>query len=132
MYEYVVQQIAKIVDGDTLDINIDLGFSMTTKQRIRLNGIDTPESNSKDDLERKLAIEAKEFVTKWLLEHPSLIIRTTKSDKYGRMLGDLIVHGKTVSLNQEMIRLGYAWTYDGGTKQKDFSLLLEKRGNPIN
>jgi len=127
MFEYAVQKVEKVVDGDTLDITIDLGFSMFTKQRVRLNGIDTPESNSKDEQEKKLALEAKDFAIKWFAAHPNLIVKTTKDDKYGRILGEFFVVGQTESLNAQMVRLGYAWAYDGGTKHKDFKQLLEKR-----
>jgi micrococcal nuclease len=127
MFEYAVQKIEKVVDGDTIDITVDLGFSMFTKQRVRLIGIDTPESNSKDETERKLALEAKDYAIKWFVNHPNLAIRTTKDDKYGRILGEFFATGQTESLNAQMVRLGYAWAYDGGTKHKDFTQLLEKR-----
>ena len=58
MYEYLVKEVVKVVDGDTLDVTLDLGFSLTTKQRIRLNGIDTPESVTKDESEKRLGLEA--------------------------------------------------------------------------
>ena len=127
MFEYAVQKIEKVVDGDTLDITVDLGFSMFTKQRVRLNGIDTPETNSKDEIERKLALEAKDYAIKWFVNHPNLVIRTTKDDKYGRILGEFFATGQTESLNAQMVRLGYAWAYDGGTKHNDFTHLLENR-----
>lgn len=131
MFEYAIQKIDRIVDGDTIDVIIDLGFSVTTKQRIRLNGIDTPEANSKNEVERILAIEAKAFVTQWMVEHQNLKIRTIKDDKYGRMLGEVFSIDNLVSLNEQMIRLGYAWSYDGGTKTKDFNLLLERRKSQV-
>ena len=127
MFEYSVKEVNKIVDGDTLDITIDLGFSLTTKQRVRLNGIDTPETNTKDECERKFGIEAKEFMQNWLVEHSRLFVRTTKDDKYGRILAHLYAEGDPESLNDKMVRLGYAWQYDGGIKKKDFQQLLERR-----
>jgi micrococcal nuclease len=127
MFEYVVREVTKIVDGDTLDIVIDLGFSLTTKQRVRLNGIDTPESITKDEYEKKFGFEAKDFITNWLVSGKKIKVRTDKDDKYGRILGHFYCDGDTESLNDKMVRLGYAWAYDGGTKKKDFELLLERR-----
>ena len=127
MFEYVVKEVTKIVDGDTLDIVIDLGFSLTTKQRVRLNGIDTPESITKDEYEKKFGFEAKDFITNWLVSGKKIKVRTDKDDKYGRILGHFYCDGDTESLNDKMVRLGYAWAYDGGTKKKDFELLLERR-----
>ena len=127
MFEYVVKEVNKVIDGDTIDITIDLGFSLTTKQRIRLIGIDTPESNSKNDMERRLAAEAREFLIDWISKKPSMKIRTTKDDKYGRMLGELYTTNISESVNRQMVHLGYAWSYDGETKKKDFQQLIERR-----
>ena len=127
MYKYAIKKVEKVLDGDTIDVTIDLGFSINTKQRIRLNGIDAPETNSKEEPERRLASDAKNFLQKWLSDNPNLVIETTKDDKYGRMLGDIYPIGGKRSVNEQMIEEGYAWAYDGGVKQKDFNLLLEKR-----
>lgn len=128
MFEYVVKEVNKVVDGDTIDITIDLGFSLTTKQRVRLNGIDTPESITKDENEKKFGLEAKEFISKWFTGNTNTIkVRTEKDDKYGRILGEFYVDGEKETLNEKLIRLGYAWSYDGGTKKKDFNILLERR-----
>lgn len=129
MFEYVVKEINKVVDGDTVDITIDLGFSLTTKQRVRLNGIDTPESITKDEYEKKFGLEAKKFIADWFAAGKDLKVRTEKDDKYGRILGEFFVDGENETLNEKLIRLGYAWSYDGGTKKKDFDLLLERRKN---
>ena len=129
MFEYVIKEVNKVVDGDTIDITIDLGFSLTTKQRVRLNGIDTPESLTKDAYEKKFGLEAKQYIADWIASKKDIIIQTEKDDKYGRILGVLFGDGEEESLNDKMIREGYAWGYDGGTKKKDFNLLLEKRKN---
>lgn len=129
MFEYVVKEVNKVVDGDTVDITIDLGFSLTTKQRVRLNGIDTPESITKDEYEKKFGLEAKKFIADWFASGKSLKVRTEKDDKYGRILGEFYVDGEKETLNEQLIRLGYAWGYDGGTKKKDFNILLERRKN---
>ena len=125
MYEYSATLI-KIVDGDTVDVLIDLGFNTTKKERVRLLGIDTPESATKDLAEKKLGLEAKEYITQWFVKNTPFRLQTTKDDKYGRILGVFTgLDGKT--LNTRLVDEGYAWAYDGGTKKKDFSLLLEKR-----
>ena len=125
MYEYSATLI-KIVDGDTVDVLIDLGFNTTKKERVRLLGIDTPESATKDLAEKKLGIEAKEYIIQWFTKNTPFRLQTTKDDKYGRILGVFTgLDGKT--LNTRLVDEGYAWAYDGGTKKKDFSLLLEKR-----
>lgn len=126
MYEYLVKEIVKIVDGDTVDIVLDLGFEVYRKERIRINRIDTPESNTKNELEKKLAIEAKDYVSKWMLNQKQVKIKTLKDDKYGRLLGEFYGDGG-VCLSDLLIEKGYAWAYDGGVKNKDFNLLLEKR-----
>ena len=125
MYEYS-STLVKIVDGDTVDVLIDLGFNTTKKERVRLLGIDTPESATKDLVEKKLGIEAKEYITQWFMKNTPFRLQTTKDDKYGRILGVFTgLDGKT--LNSRLVDEGYAWAYDGGTKVKDFAVLLEKR-----
>ena len=125
MYEYSAT-LVKIVDGDTVDVLIDLGFDLSKKERVRLLGIDTPESATKDLAEKKLGIEAKEYITQWFTNNTPFRLQTTKDDKYGRILGVFTgLDGKT--LNDILVQNGYAWAYDGGTKKKDFALLLEKR-----
>ena len=127
MYRYSVKTVERVVDGDTVDVVIDLGFSIWIKQRIRLAGLDAPEMNSTNEEERRLALEAKAFVTDWLGHNQTLVVETSKDDKYGRMLGSFFALGGTRSLNEEMVDEGYAWAYDGGKKNKDTSILLEKR-----
>jgi micrococcal nuclease len=125
MYEYKISNILKIVDGDTVDLSLDLGFYVTVVQRIRLDGLDTPEVHSKDMQEKTLAQEAKEFVTKWFEENKELTIRTKKEDKYGRILGEIYCQDRC--LNKDLVDMGYAWEYDGTKKNKDVSILLERR-----
>jgi len=128
MYEYRIKEIVKIVDGDTIDIIIDLGFSLTKKERVRLAGIDTPETRTKNLEEKKLGIDAKEFVTRRLSDgEPSgLRVKTEKDGKYGRMLGWIFI-GQT-NFNEEMIYRGYAWKYKGGSKNMDLDELRARRG----
>ena len=123
-----------MVDGDTIDVTIDLGFDLYKKERVRIAGVDTPEKRTRDLEEKALGIDA----TNWMKEQlegaidgdDELTIRTELKGgmgKYGRLLGWLYVGDDAVSLNEQMITEGYAWEYDGGTKQKHFEELREIR-----
>ena len=130
MYEYYVRKVENVVDGDTIDVLIDLGFDILFASRVRLAGIDTPESRTKDLAEKALGLESKEYLKKHLKDAKSVVIKTEKmdsSEKYGRILGWVYVNGNTVSLNDMMINDGYAWGYLGDTKVKDFALLAKVR-----
>jgi micrococcal nuclease len=130
MYEYYVRKVENVVDGDTIDVLIDLGFDILFASRVRLAGIDTPESRTKDLAEKALGLEAKEYLKKHLKDAKSVIIKTEKmdsSEKYGRILGWVYVNGDTESLNDKMINDGYAWGYMGDTKVKDFEALKKAR-----
>ena len=133
-YNFRVVKVNRVVDGDTIDVTIDLGFEIFKKERVRVAGVDTPEKRTRDLEEKALGIDA----TNWLKEElknvldgdDELIIRTELHGgvgKYGRLLGWLYVGDETVSLNEQMIEQGYAWEYDGGTKNKDFESLREIR-----
>ena len=129
-YVYRIKSITKVVDGDTIDANIDLGFDISLTKRIRLAGIDTPESRTKDQYEKKLGLQAKAWLKERLNFAKDIIIKTELPDsteKYGRIIGHLYVNGEEVSLNNQMIAEGHAWNYDGGTKNKDFNTLKEIR-----
>jgi micrococcal nuclease len=130
MYEYYVRKVENVVDGDTIDVLIDLGFDILFQSRVRLAGIDTPESRTKDLKEKALGIESKEYLKKALKDAKSVVIKTEKmdsSEKYGRILGWVYINGDTVSLNDMMINDGYAWGYLGDTKVKDFEALQKAR-----
>jgi micrococcal nuclease len=130
MYEYYVRKVENVVDGDTIDVLIDLGFDILFQSRVRLAGIDTPESRTKDLKEKALGLESKEYLKKALKDAKSVVIKTEKmdsSEKYGRILGWVYVNGDTVSLNDMMINDGYAWGYLGDTKVKDFDQLAKAR-----
>ena len=130
MYEYYVKKVENVVDGDTIDVLIDLGFDILFASRVRLAGIDTPESRTKDLAEKSLGLEAKEYLKKHLKDAKSVIIKTEKmdsSEKYGRILGWVYVDGNTISLNDMMINDGYAWGYLGDAKVKDFNALKKAR-----
>ena len=128
MYTYFVKSIDRIVDGDTIDISIDLGFDLTKKERVRLAGIDTPEKRTKNQKEKEMGYQATEFLEMHLMEATKLTVRTEKDGKFGRMLGWLYKTDEdTTSINQIMIDKGYAWAYDGGTKVRNLEDLMAKR-----
>ncbi len=130
MYEYFVEEVKNVVDGDTIDVVIDLGFDILFASRVRLAGIDTPESRTTDKAEKALGLEAKEYLKKQLKDVKSVVIRTEKmnsSEKYGRILGWVYVNGDSESINNKMINDGYAWGYLGETKVKDFEVLKKTR-----
>lgn len=130
MYTYYVRKVENVVDGDTIDVLIDLGFDILFSSRVRLAGIDTPESRTSDKAEKALGLESKEYLKKFLKDAKSVIIKTEKmdsSEKYGRILGWIYVNDDTVSVNDHMINDGYAWGYLGDTKVKDFDALAKAR-----
>jgi micrococcal nuclease len=130
MFEYYVKKVTKVVDGDTIDVDIDLGFDISFTSRVRLAGIDTPESRTTDKTEKALGLESKEYLSKHLKDAKSVVIKTEKmnsTEKFGRILGWIYVNGDTVSLNDMMINDGYAWGYMGDTKVKDFEALKKAR-----
>ena len=133
-YNFRVIKINRVVDGDTIDVTIDLGFDLYKKERVRVAGIDTPEKRTRDLEEKALGLDA----TAWLKEkldsaikgEDDLVIRTELVGgvgKYGRLLGWLYIGEGTISINEHMIAAGYAWSYDGGTKNKNFEELREIR-----
>jgi micrococcal nuclease len=127
-YIYRVKQVLKVVDGDTIDADIDLGFNISLTKRVRLSGVDTPESRTTNLKEKALGLEVKEWLKKNIDGKKNILIKTELPDsteKYGRILGRLYVDD--VCLNDRMISEGYAWEYAGGTKKKDFDELLTKR-----
>lgn len=136
-YIYRIRSVHKVVDGDTIDADIDLGFSISLTKRIRLAGVDTPESRTTDANEKKLGLESKEWLKKKLEGQTDIVVKTELPDsteKYGRILGYLFIGDDEVSavnrrksINEQMIEDGFAWEYDGGTKKKDFALLESKR-----
>ena len=133
-YNFRVIEINRVIDGDTIDVTIDLGFDLYKKERVRVAGVDTPEKRTRDEEEKALGYDA----THWLQEklegaisgEDELIVRTELVGgvgKYGRLLGWLYIGDAELSLNEQMITEGYAWSYSGGTKCKDFEQLKEIR-----
>jgi len=130
MFNYYVKKVTKIVDGDTIDVDIDLGFNISYSQRVRLAGIDTPESRTTDKMEKALGLEVKKKLGELIANAKTIVIKTEKpdsSEKYGRILGWLYLDGAETSVNEALIAGGYAWGYMGDTKVKDFEALKAKR-----
>ena len=129
-YNFRVTKINRVVDGDTIDVTIDLGFDLYKKERVRVAGVDTPEKRTKNKEEKLLGIDATGWLKAKLEEtikgDEELIIRTELKGgvgKYGRLLGWLYVGDSDISLNEQMITEGYAHAYDGGTKNMDLEAL---------
>ena len=129
-YNFRVTEITKVLDGDTIDVVIDLGFDLYKKERVRIAGVDTPEKRTRNLEEKALGLDA----TDWLKDKlegaisgdDDLVIRTELVGgvgKYGRLLGWCYIGDSAVSLNEQMIEEGYAHAYDGGTKNMDLEAL---------
>jgi micrococcal nuclease len=112
--------VLKVIDGDTIELMVDLGFNIHHKMRVRLYGVNTPESRTKDLAEKEMGLKAKSFTQDWLTNHEWVFVNTIpdKNDKYGRILAkiyssDNIDDEKTACLNKDIIEAGYAREYYG-------------------
>lgn len=115
LYTYK-SKLERVVDGDTIDVYIDLGFDIHYRSRVRLAGINAPESRTRNLEEKKLGLAAKEYVEQWLEKRgPDFIIRTTKVEKgkYGRVLGTIMDMKEEQCLNTDLVDVGLARVYDG-------------------
>ena len=145
-YNFRVISVDRVVDGDTIDVTLDLGFNICKSERIRVAGIDTPEKRTRNLEEKELGIDATEWLKSKLegaiAGEEDLVIKTELEGgmgKYGRLLGWLYIgypkchddcncechHQK--SINELIVEEGYAWEYDGGTKTKDLDDLRKIR-----
>jgi len=124
MYEYKVK-VVKVVDGDTIDVDIDLGFGMVyKKQRVRMVGIDTPESRTRDKVEKLFGKASKKHLKKLLEECETISLVSHDKGKFGRILGTLYAHhveghpvfGNKVDINTQMIKDCHAVVYSGENK----------------
>ena len=132
MYEYKCKEIKKIVDGDTLAVVLDLGFNIFHSCRVRMAGIDTPESRTRDLDEKARGKLAKEFLKNWVTEYENnkknIVIKTKKEKakgKFGRVLGELWVEG--VNVNEDMMESYHAVPYSAQNKEEVKKLHLENR-----
>jgi len=111
MYNYKIKKINKVVDGDTVDLDIDLGFGITITQRVRLKGINAAETKTLNLEEKTKGLVAKEWLKTELSKNGDWTIQTFKEDKYGRILGVLYLIGEPVTINERMINEGIANPY---------------------
>ena len=128
MFEYRVK-ITRVVDGDTVDAELDLGFNIKYKERIRLMGIDTPESRTRNKVEKKLGLKSKARLKELISEHKGNIILTTAKEgkgKFGRILGTLYAGGE--DLCEVLMNEGHARPYFGGSKNAQGPWTREMNG----
>ena len=127
-FSYRVDKVTKIVDGDTIDVMLDLGFDIKYKSRVRLFGIDTPESRTRDKVEKKYGLLSKKFLQEQIKKSKKVTIKTYKGDetgKFGRILGDVFLNGKSV--NSLMCQKGHAVEYYGQSKDDVEAAHLKNR-----
>ena len=111
MYQYKVKKINKIIDGDTVDLDIDLGFGVTLSHRVRLKDVNAAETRTLNIEEKTKGLAAKEWLKKEISREGEWIIETTKEDKYGRILGTLYHVGDPITLNERMLNEGIVEPY---------------------
>ena len=143
MYEYRVKEVVRVVDGDTVDVILDLGFGLFKKERVRVAGVDTPEKRTRNLKEKKLGHDATAYAEDWFNNasgkyEDAIIVTTSKDGKYGRMLGKFYRRLKgfpafDYCLNELLIEDGHAFEYYGEKKRdmaemETLQLLLDKRG----
>ena len=122
MYEYGCT-VERVVDGDTIDVVLDLGFDIRFKSRVRLYGIDTPESRTRDKDEKVRGKMAGAFLKDAVNNGSKVVIETKLKDsrgKYGRVLGEIFIEdkdGKQLNINKTLISEGHAYKYEGGKKK---------------
>ena len=123
MYEYKIKTIDHIVDGDTFDCSVDLGFNISHKIRVRMYGINTPESRTRDLEEKARGLASKKRLIELLEQHEGdLILQTNKKGKYGRYLGTVFADQNAgdgqeqTNINRQLIEEGYAVEYFGGKR----------------
>lgn len=112
LYIYRLLRVARVVDGDTIDLDLDLGFSITLRQRVRLIGVNAPEIRSRNAAEKARGLQAEAFVMEWFQRPGQVFVQTTKEEKYGRMLADCFRSGES-TLCAELLATGLALPYRG-------------------
>lgn len=114
MYTYKISSVDRIVDGDTIDVTIDLGFKILTKQRIRMYGINTPETRTRDKQEKQRGLAAKARLVELLQTEDDIILKSYGVGKFGRVLGELYINDTNV--NETLVNEGHAVKYFGGSR----------------
>ena len=118
MYEYKAV-IDRVIDGDTVDVDIQLGFNVVlAKQRVRLHGIDTPESRTRNLEEKVRGLLSKDYLRDKCPKGSTVILVSKERGKFGRILGILYNENIQASINDRMIEDGYAVPYTGGNKDE--------------
>jgi micrococcal nuclease len=126
MYQYKISEVLRVIDGDTVDVMIDLGFNILMKQRIRLSHIDAPSIRTLDEEVKKYGLRAKEKLEEYLKTGDRLIVATqnpNKTEKYGRVLGELYVEGSSLTASEYLFANQYSWVYDEAKRKTDLSEL---------
>jgi endonuclease YncB( thermonuclease family) len=132
MYQYRVKEILKVIDGDTVDLIIDLGFNIGIKERVRLENINAPEVRTINEDEKKYGYQAKKKLEEYLDTDSNIIISTKKPDstgKYGRVIADIYVEGKDLTACEYLLANHYVWPYfpaNGLSELKDLSVLEDE------
>ena len=126
MYQYKITEIRRIIDGDTVDVTIDLGFNIRLNHRVRLVNIDAPSIRTLNEEVKKYGLRAKEKLEEYLNSGDSIIVATQKpseTEKYGRILGEIYVEGHNLTASEYLFANQYAWVYDEKNRKSDLSEL---------
>lgn len=132
-FAYVVKSIKKVIDGDTFDCILDLGFDVLLEARVRMAGIDTPESRTRDKVEKTFGLASKKFLKQHIKNAEKIIVRTeldNEKGKFGRILGTVYLDG--VNINEKMCADGFAVEYFGQSKDDIEGKHLENRQRLLN
>ena len=131
MYQYKISKIRRVLDGDTVDVTIDLGFNIHLNHRVRLVNIDAPSVRTLNEEVKKYGLRAKEKLEEYLNSGDSIIVATQKpseTEKYGRVLGEIYVEGHNLTASEYMFANQYAWVYDEKNRKSDLSELAPLNG----
>ena len=126
MYQYKISNIIRVIDGDTVEATLDLGFNIHLKQTIRLTNIDAPSIRTLDEEVKKYGLRAKEKLEEYLKTGDRIIVATqnpNKTEKFGRVLGELYVEGNSLTASEYLFANQYAWVYDEKNRKSDLSEL---------
>jgi len=108
--------VIRVIDGDTIEVLVELGFNISTKIKFRLNGIDAPEKTSKIQEIKQAAFAATAYLQK-AIEGKAVLIKSYKPDKYGRYLADVFLPNSLITINEELVHNGHAKIYGGGARE---------------
>jgi micrococcal nuclease len=126
MYQYKISNIIRVIDGDTVEVTLDLGFNIHLKQTIRLTNIDAPSIRTLDEEVKKYGLRAKEKLEEYLKTGDRIIVATqnpNKTEKFGRVLGEVYVEGNNLTASEYLFSNQYAWFYDEKNRKSDLSEL---------